>query len=104
MKKYGKAIVFTLILLALLGYTAYQSYQYWAAMQRERIVLENRRSGWLELTARINERLRHFDGRAGIEIQDLSTNWVFRVNPDYQFASASMAKVPMIAAVFSAAM
>jgi len=103
MKKYGKAIILTLILLALLGYTAYQSYQYWTVMQRERSGREKRRSDWRELAARISERLRNFDGKAGIEIQDLSANWVFRVNPDLRFASASMAKVPIMAGVFWAA-
>ncbi len=104
MKKFGKAIFLTLILLALLGYAAYESYQYWSVIRQQRLALEKRISGWRELGLKISERIRHFDGTAGIVIQDLSTNWVYRLNPDVQFASASMVKVPIMAACFDAAL
>jgi len=64
--------------------------------------LEKRRVAWGELKDALGNKARLFQGDAGIIIEDLNTGWQFSLNKDKFFPSASIVKIPIMAACFQA--
>ena len=58
---------------------------------------------WAELEAAIQRGLRDFQGEIGFVIKDLSSGRTLVHDPDRRFASASMVKIPIMAACYKAA-
>ena len=59
-------------------------------------------SQWTEMVNSINEVSNAYDGKVGIYIKNLKTNQVFERNADQRFITASLIKLPIMAAVFQA--
>lgn len=57
---------------------------------------------WEHMAARISELTGGFDGDVGIYIKDLNTGRTYRHNEDRRFLTASLIKVPVMAALMSA--
>lgn len=55
---------------------------------------------WLEMVEGLEKLSRTYQGRVGIYIRDLETGKTWDYNADRQFPSASLIKVPIMAAVF----
>ncbi len=56
---------------------------------------------WVRMVDSITGRLSQFDGDVGIYIKDLSTGRVYQHNSDRRFLSASLIKLPIMAALFA---
>lgn len=57
---------------------------------------------WKELERKIHFQIKHFPGKAGIFIYDLTRGWTIAHNAEELFPSASLVKVPMMAAIYEA--
>ncbi|MFH0732879.1 MAG: serine hydrolase [Candidatus Omnitrophota bacterium] len=93
-------------LIVFLGVAGYFGQQYYAKFQKakqERILHERREVAWQELQRRIKVEISQFKGEAGIVIKDLETGWEFSYETTKMFPSASLAKIPLMAACFWAA-
>lgn len=71
-------------------------------LAREARILRIKKANWQSLQQRLNRQNLKFTGRAGIIVKDLDTGWEFAYGQDQPFASASMVKIPIMAAVFKA--
>lgn len=103
--KTKKALLFITLIL-FLGIGGYFSQQYYAKFQKaeqERILYEIRKAAWQELQQCVKVEISQFEGEAGIVIKDLETNWEFSHEKTKLFPSASLAKIPLMAACFWAA-
>jgi beta-lactamase class A len=80
----------------------YASCKVWQEAQGKRLLLEKRRLAWQRLKNTLEARTSGFRGDAGIIIEDLNTGWQFDQNPDKLFPSASLVKIPIMAACFQA--
>ncbi|MCU0666683.1 MAG: class A beta-lactamase-related serine hydrolase [Candidatus Omnitrophica bacterium] len=94
-------IVFCLMSALFLVCSVYYYQQYREAC-RVKQVLILRQKAWNRLESDIQDSLRRFNGKEGVFIKDLEYNWVISVNADHNFASASLVKVPIMAACFQA--
>jgi len=105
--KNNKALIVVIIFLCLSsaagGYFLHQSYQRHQEVKREKASLASREAAWAELTQKIADEISQFNGEAGIVIKDLNRVWEINFNQDKLFPSASVAKVPIMAACFLAA-
>lgn len=90
------------LFLSVFGWLGYSSYGVWKLSQRKRADLLKRRVVWTELTDALENKSRLFQGDAGIVIEDLKTGWQFSLNKDKLFPSASIVKIPIMAACFQA--
>lgn len=86
------------IFLAVSAIYVYRSF----AVQRTRI-LKRRKARWVELKQALKDEVMRFRGEAGIVIRDLDMHWEISLHKEKLFASASLVKVPIMAAVFQAA-
>jgi beta-lactamase class A len=97
----------TLAIVAILsGAGVYFTQQYYAEYQRakqERHLREAREASWQDLQQRINSEISRFRGEAGIVVKDLRNGREFSYNKTKLFPSASLAKIPIMAACFLAA-
>jgi beta-lactamase class A len=84
-------------------YLVYASHEAWKQTQAKQKLLEKRRAAWRELNVALGNKARLFPGDAGIIIEDLNTGWQFSLNKDKFFPSASIVKIPIMAACFQAA-
>jgi beta-lactamase class A len=84
-------------------YLVYASHEVWKQTQAKQKLLEKRRAAWRELKDALANKARLFPGDAGIIIEDLNTGWQFSLNKDKLFPSASIVKIPIMAACFQAA-
>ena len=72
-------------------------------IRAERRLSDARAAAWEGLRDYIRGEIEAFNGEAGIVIKDLETGWEFSHNKDGIFPSASLAKVPIMAACLIAA-
>jgi len=103
--KTKKALLFITLIL-FLGIGGHFGQQYYAKFQKakqERISYETRKAAWQELQQRLKVEISQFKGEAGIVIKDLKTGWEFSYEKTKLFPSASLAKIPLMAACFLAA-
>lgn len=100
--KIKKTLLFiTLILfLGVGGYFGQQSYAKFQKAKQERISYETRKAAWQELQQKVKVEISQFKGDTGIVIKDLKTGWESSHNKDKLFPSASLAKIPLMAACF----
>ena len=104
--KHLKIIVLVLLLVFLAGiggyFTAEYRYYYLEA-QKNKISLEKRKAAWLEFKQAMAGEVSRFKGEVGIVIKDLNMDQEISFNKDKLFPSASLAKIPIMAACFLAA-
>ncbi len=55
---------------------------------------------WLQMEAAISDAVQTYDGDVGVYIKNLKTGYVFERNADRQFITASLIKIPIMAAAF----
>jgi beta-lactamase class A len=91
------------LVLSVSVYLVYASHEVWKQTQARQKLLEKRRAAWRELKNSLENKARLFNGYAGIIIEDLNTGWQFSLNKDKLFPSASIVKIPIMAACFQAA-
>src|SRR4030042_1000460 len=100
-----KIFIFIGLFILLVG-GAYFGQQYYTGLQKvkqERLIQEARKAAWQELQQRIKAEISQFKGEAGIVIEDLEAGWEFSYDKAKLFPSASLAKIPLMAACFLAA-
>lgn len=103
--KARKTFIFIALIL-FLGVGAYFGQQYYGRFQKakqERLLYEARKTAWQALQQSIKSEISKFKGNAGIVIKDLETGWEFSYEETKLFPSASLAKIPLMAACFLAA-
>lgn len=57
---------------------------------------------WVDMQRTIDEMTGHYDGNVGVFIKDLKTGKTYEKNADEQFVTASLIKMPIMAATFHA--
>lgn len=82
------------------GLWSYQSAREAALLSRQ---TQERQAAWKLLRERAAQEVSRFKGDAGVVIKDLETGWELSHQKDKLFASASLAKVPLMAACLVAA-
>jgi len=100
MKK--KWLIYSLICLFLLGGASYFVFVYPEARQKA-MLAQKKKAEWIRLRQALANRTNYFAGSAGIVVKDLKTGWQFSFNQGQEFPSASLVKIPIMAAVFKAA-
>ncbi|MFH1655628.1 MAG: serine hydrolase [Candidatus Omnitrophota bacterium] len=103
--KVKKTFIFVTLFL-LMGAGGYFGRQYYAKIQKakqEQCLYETREAAWRELQQRVKIEISQFKGEAGVIIKDLETGWEFSCEKAKLFPSASLAKIPLMAACFLAA-
>lgn len=104
MKTKKTLLLITLILfLGIGGYFGQQHYAKFQKAEQERILYETRKAAWQELQQRLKVEINQFKGEVGIVINELETGWEFSYEKTKLFPSASLAKIPLMAACFWAA-
>ncbi len=84
----------------------YSERRYFTHLQKakqERRLGEARRTAWRGLQESIKSQISQFNGQVGILVKDLETGWELSYEKNRLFPSASLAKVPLMAAAFLAA-
>ncbi len=104
MKKRNILISLLLIIILPVGTVfSYRHYQSYKENQKKKLIFEKRKANWFALRQKLTDEIAKFNGEAGIVIKDLEMNWEISFNKDKLFPSASLAKVPIMAACFLAA-
>jgi beta-lactamase class A len=74
-----------------------------ASREKQRVILEKRRAAWLGLKSLLEKEVSDFKGQSAVIIKDLNTGWQYSYNKEVLFPSASLVKIPIMAACFYAA-
>src|SRR3989338_4797502 len=101
----AKKVFLFIVIVTFLGIGAYFGQQYYARFQQakqERLLYEARKAAWQALQQSVKSEISQFKGETGIVIKDLETGWELAYNRDKLFPSASLAKIPLMAACFLA--
>jgi beta-lactamase class A len=83
-------------------YLTCRYYTYLQRVNKQQVILEQRRVAWQALRQDILNEIRRFKGEVGIVIKDLRFNREISYNKEKLFASASLVKIPIMAACFIA--
>ena len=103
MKKILIIIILSLLVLGAAGYLSFRLYQRLARIRQEQIESKNTQKAWQNLERNIPGRINNFNGIAGIVIKDLKRGYALSVNENIPLPSASLVKIPIMAACFYAA-
>jgi len=87
---------------AIIGYFSCHYYRNFQEAQRQKTLFQHRRVAWKDLKQTVENEISRFKGEVGIVIKDLGMNWEISFNKDKLFPSASLAKIPIMAACFLA--
>jgi beta-lactamase class A len=101
----SKKILKIIFIGALLICGSYFAYRYSVNLQqahRRQIALAQKKTAWQKLKQDLSAQVRRFKGQPGIVIKDLQRNWEISYNKDLALPSASLAKIPIMAACFLA--
>lgn len=101
-----KKIFLSIFIGLLLIYGSYFSYQYYVDLKEIRIrqvLLEKRKAAWQVLRQKLSNEISQFKGETGIVVKDLETGWELSYGKNQLFPSASLVKIPLMAACFLAA-
>ena len=98
---------FAVILIAVLFvsglYFICRDYFHFQEIKRQKISLERRKAAWQVLQQKLIYEISQFKGEVGLVIKDLSSDWEISYNKNKLFPSASLVKIPIMAACFLAA-
>jgi len=101
-----RKIFFTLFLCICSGLSVFcldKAYSGLQEVKKKQTAQEKRRVAWGSLEKAMQSKLNNFNGNAGIIVEDLKMGWRISLNEDKLFPSASMVKIPIMAACFRAA-
>ncbi|MHB8155520.1 MAG: serine hydrolase [Candidatus Omnitrophota bacterium] len=104
MKTRKKLLYITVI--AFVGVGVFFGPQYYIRFQKtqqEWLLFEARKVAWQALRQKLTNEISQFKGETGIVIKDLKTGWEIFYEKTKLFPSASLAKIPIMAACFLAA-
>ncbi|MBU0547900.1 MAG: class A beta-lactamase-related serine hydrolase [Candidatus Omnitrophica bacterium] len=103
--KVRKIFLFILIIVVLGvgGYSGRQQYARFQRAKQQQLINEARKAAWRNLQQRIKSEISQFKGESGIVVKDLETGWEISYAKTKLFPSASLAKIPLMAASFLAA-
>ncbi len=100
-----KIFLFTaIIVISMAG--AYFGRDYYAGFENakeQRLLQESRKAAWAKLQQTILAEIKEFKGETGIVVKDLQTDWELSHQKVKLFPSASLAKIPLLAACLTAA-
>src|SRR3989338_7639078 len=102
----AKKVFLFISIIIFLGVGAYFGQQHYGRFQKakqEQLLYEARKTAWQALQQSIKSEIGRFKGEAGVVIKDLETDWEFSYDKAKLFPSASLAKIPLMAACFLAA-
>ncbi|MFA5374090.1 MAG: serine hydrolase [Candidatus Omnitrophota bacterium] len=80
----------------------YKAYSGLQDVKKRQAALEKRKIAWSSLERAMRSKLNSFSGNAGIIVEDLKMGWRISLNEDKLFPSASMVKIPIMAACLRA--
>jgi beta-lactamase class A len=103
LKKSFKIILIALIGFVLAAYFLSMGYHNYAAAKKRQVVLEKRKMVWGVLEKQLESEAANFKGEAAIIVRDLDMRWEIALNKEKPFPSASLVKIPVMAACFFAA-
>jgi len=95
-------IVFLVILLPAISIFSYQKIQDYNKARYIRILSEKRKAAWGNFNRQLISEINKFKGESGVVIKDLESGWEFTYGKDKLFPSASLVKIPIMAASFLA--
>lgn len=91
-----------ILLLAAAAYLTPRYYSDYVKGKEKRLLLKKRKASWAVLKDKIEGDVRGFNGEVAFVIKDLDTGTELRLNQERLFPSASLVKVPVMAACFLA--
>lgn len=91
-------IIFTIFLVLFIAGGAYIFVSKSSAKTEKQLIVDE--AGWNSLADDVETKIRRFPGVAGIVIKDLRSGLTIKYNEDKLFPSASLVKIPVMAAVF----
>jgi beta-lactamase class A len=100
-----KRLFFTFLLASLLACCAYFPFRAYARLSKikeEQAELQRKKAAWSDLERSVRRDIAVYSGSVGLVIKDLSTGWTIEINKDAVFPSASLVKIPLMAAAFLA--
>lgn len=98
MKRKFLSVILILSIILGISYSGCSFIDYLKKTKEERIILEKRKVSWKALQKKIRKELASYKGIAGIVIVDLRTGWKISFNENKLFPSASLVKIPIMAA------
>jgi beta-lactamase class A len=101
--KKNPSIILIGILLICGSCLIYRCYDYFQEAKIRQDVFKRKKAAWQELKQELTNKIVNFKGEAGIVVKDLQFNWEISYNKDKLFPSASLVKMPIMAACFLAA-
>ncbi len=102
----AKKIFFSIFIGVLLICGSYFAYRYYTDLKetkRQHAIFEKRKDAWQVLRQKLINEISQFKGEAGIVVKDLETGWELSYEKNKLFPSASLVKIPLMAACFLAA-
>jgi beta-lactamase class A len=94
--------ILILSLLAAGVHFSIQAYNGYQEVRQKKILLEKRKDAWAALRKKLGNEVKNFDGEVSLVVKDFSTGLEIDFDKDKQLPSASLAKVPIMAACFYA--
>jgi len=101
-----KKIFLSIFIGALSICGSYFAYRYCTNLKetkKQQILFEKRKAAWQFFRQKLANEISQFKGETGIAIKNLETGWEFSHEKAKLFPSASLAKIPLMAACFLAA-
>ncbi len=77
-------------------------YLYFSAAIKEELKTKRQKSAWFSLETNIRNSVLNFSGECGLIVEDLRSGWKIKINEEKLFPSASIVKIPIMAACFLA--
>jgi beta-lactamase class A len=90
------------VLLVCCAYFPFRVYARLSRLKEEQACLLRKKRAWEDLERSVRRHLSGCNGSAGVVIKDLSTGWTIEINKNTAFPSASLVKIPLMAAAFLA--
>ncbi|MCM8791487.1 MAG: class A beta-lactamase-related serine hydrolase [Candidatus Omnitrophica bacterium] len=100
-KKILPAIMMLVLAVAAVNF-GMQAYKGFQAERQRKLLFEKRKAAWQALEKKIASDIKSFDGEVSLVIKDLATGLEISFDKDKAIQSASLVKVPIMAAVFYA--
>ncbi|MFY9402516.1 MAG: serine hydrolase [Candidatus Omnitrophota bacterium] len=94
--------IFLAVFLPVISILSYQKVLDYKKESEFKVLLEKRRAALEELKLKLKDEVNKFKGESGVIIKDLESGWEFSWQKDKLFASASLVKLPIMAATFYA--
>jgi len=89
--------------LAVCGlYICFHSLIYFVQLRQQQVEAGQRKAAWQLLRRELGQKIKQFPGQAAVVVKDLRSGRQISYNRDKLFASASLAKLPIMAACFLA--